>query len=104
MNIIKQFKVYIISYIIAIILLIFLAIAIYNSQATEINKVIKEKGGTIESVDRRLIHAGPFNWFSSNQTKYKIVYRDKDGENQEAWVKFGFIVWSDKWVWDYKEK
>lgn len=89
----------------AVIAVIALAIGIgylaEKGNKSNINKMISSKGGTITSIDARLMHIGPFYVRGKGQSIYKVDYKDKDGNKQEAWVRTGII---DDWIWDYKEE
>lgn len=90
-----------------ILFIIFLSIAILialwdnNSNESNINEKIIEMGGKVESIDSVLFDLGPFYFKGNGQSVYKIIYRDKNGNKQEAWMRTEFI--NDEWVWDYKK-
>lgn len=91
----------IIIFIICLLIAIGLLSITSNSNKKIIDKEIQSKGGIVENIDYRSFYTGPFHWIQKSERVYKITYKDKNNQIQEAWVDFG---WSEKWIWDYKEK
>jgi len=71
--------------IIVIVLIVFL---LQSSHEASINEYVSQHHWTLVSRDSRIINTGPF-WRGKNDSVYRVVAKDDEGNNHVVWIKFG---------------